>query len=170
VSCETGENKCKEMLTFKVVSFDIGYNCILGRPFLMFMAVIHTAYATIKMPGPKGIIILKFDQRDALACENTTLTHAGWFGEKEAQELATKVAKVHGGSTLIRIVVSKPLAAGTHRPPLEKKNTFMGATSNQPSADQTVDDKKKGVANKEVAVDPDDTNKKVRLSIELKAK
>jgi hypothetical protein len=25
------------------------------------MAVIHTAYATIKMPGPKGIIVLKFN-------------------------------------------------------------------------------------------------------------
>jgi hypothetical protein len=52
VSCGTGENKHRKMLTFKVASFDIGYNCILGRPFLLkFMAVIHTAYATIKMPG-----------------------------------------------------------------------------------------------------------------------
>jgi hypothetical protein len=55
VSCGTGENKCREMLTFEVASFDIGYNCILGRPFLLrFMAVIHTAYTTIKMPGPRG--------------------------------------------------------------------------------------------------------------------
>jgi hypothetical protein len=39
VSCGTGENKCREMLTFEVASFDIGYNCILGRPFLLrFMA------------------------------------------------------------------------------------------------------------------------------------
>jgi hypothetical protein len=30
VSCETGENKRREMLTFEVDSFDIGYNCILG--------------------------------------------------------------------------------------------------------------------------------------------
>jgi hypothetical protein len=50
------------MLTFEVANFDIGYNCILGRPFLLkFIVVIHTAYATIKMPGPKDIIILKFD-------------------------------------------------------------------------------------------------------------
>jgi hypothetical protein len=73
------------MLTFEVASFDIGYNYILGRSFLLkFMVVIYTAYATIKMLGPKGIITLKFDQRDALACENATLTHAGRFGEKEA--------------------------------------------------------------------------------------
>jgi ribosomal protein L30E len=49
-----------EILTFEVASFDVGYNCILGRPFLLkFMAVIHTAYATIKMSRPKDIIILK---------------------------------------------------------------------------------------------------------------
>jgi hypothetical protein len=60
VSCGTEENKRREMLTFKVASFNIGYNCILGRPFLLnFMVVIHTAYATIKMSGPKGIIVLQ---------------------------------------------------------------------------------------------------------------
>jgi hypothetical protein len=50
-----GENKRREMLTFEVANFDIGYNCILGRPFLLkFMTVIHTAYAIVKMPGPRG--------------------------------------------------------------------------------------------------------------------
>jgi hypothetical protein len=171
VSCGIGENKRREMLTFKVTSFDIRYNCILGRPFLLkFMVVIHTAYATIKMLGPKGIIVLKFDQRDALACENTALTHAGCFGEKEAQELAAKVAKAHGGSTPIRTAAPKPPTAETFQPPAEKKNTFVGSTSNQPITDQSVDDKKKGAADKEVAVDHDDTYKKLHLSTELQAK
>jgi hypothetical protein len=80
------------------------------------------------------------------------------------------VAKAHGGSTPIRTSVSKSPAASTHWPPPEKKNTFMGATSNQPSADQAVDDKKKGTADKKVDVDPDDMNKKLRLSTELEAK
>jgi hypothetical protein len=117
VSCGSWENKCREMLTFEVASFDIGYNCILGRSFLLkFMAIIHTTYATIKMPGPKGIITLKFNQHDALACENAALTHAGRFGEKEAQELLTKMAKTHQGSTveegmsiLDRILLVTPL-------------------------------------------------------------
>jgi hypothetical protein len=62
MSCGTGDNKRKEMLIFKVASFDIGYNCILGRPFLLkFMAVIHTVYAMMKMPGPKGMITIKAD-------------------------------------------------------------------------------------------------------------
>jgi hypothetical protein len=82
VSCGSEDNKRKEVLTFEVTSFDIGYNCILGRPFLLkFMSVIHTAYAMLKMPEPKGVITIKADQCDVLACENATLTHAGWFGE-----------------------------------------------------------------------------------------
>jgi hypothetical protein len=63
VSCRSGDNKCKEMLTFEVASFDIGYNCILGWPFLLkFMVVIHTAFATMKMPNPNGIITIKANQ------------------------------------------------------------------------------------------------------------
>jgi hypothetical protein len=51
------------MLMFEVANFDIGYNCILGMPFLpMFMAVIHTTYATIKMHVLKGVITIKDDQ------------------------------------------------------------------------------------------------------------
>jgi hypothetical protein len=66
------------VLTFEMASFDIRYNCILGRPFLLkFMAVIHTDYATLKMPSPMGMIAIKADKRNALACENATLMHAG---------------------------------------------------------------------------------------------
>jgi hypothetical protein len=133
------------------------------------MAVIHTAYATIKMSGPKGVIVLKSDQRDALACENATLTHIGRFDGKEAQELAAKEAKTHGGSTPIKTSAPKPSTGGILWP-LEKKNTFMGSTSNQHTADEPTDDKKKGVADKEVVVYPDDTDKKLCLSMELEAK
>jgi hypothetical protein len=104
VSCGSGENKRRETLTFEVASFDISYNCILGRPFLLkFMAVIHTAYATIKMPGPKGVITLMSDHWDVVACENATLTHAGKFSNKEAQDLAVKMAKNQQGNTPSRI-------------------------------------------------------------------
>jgi hypothetical protein len=90
VSCGMSDNKCKEKLTFEVASFNIKYNYILGRPFLLkFMAIIHTAYATIKMPSPKGVITIKSDQLDTLACENTALTHAGRFGAKAVEEQAS---------------------------------------------------------------------------------
>jgi hypothetical protein len=78
VSCGTGDNKRKKVLTFEVTSFDIGYNCILRRHFLLkFMVAIHTAYATMKMSSPKGVITINDDQRDALACENAILTWVG---------------------------------------------------------------------------------------------
>jgi hypothetical protein len=105
VSCGTGDNKRKEMLMFELTSFDIGYNYIIGRLFLLkFMAVIHTTYATMKMSSPKGVITIKADQRDVLACENATLTHVGRFGEKAAQEQAIKVAKTQGNSTPTQII------------------------------------------------------------------
>jgi hypothetical protein len=43
----------------------------------------------------------------------------------------------------------------------------MGSTSNQPVTDQSTVDKKKGAINKEVPVDPNDSDKKLRLSTEL---
>jgi hypothetical protein len=96
VSCGPGDNKCRETLTFEVMSFDIGYNCILERPFhLKLMAVIHTAYAIMKMPGLKGIIItMKANQRDALASENASLSHARRFGERAAQDQVVKATKM----------------------------------------------------------------------------
>jgi hypothetical protein len=73
-----GENKRREMLMFEVASFDIRYNCIIGKPFLLkFMAIIQIAYATMKMPDPKGVITIKADQWDALAYENATLHMQG---------------------------------------------------------------------------------------------
>jgi hypothetical protein len=57
------------------------------------MAVIHTAYAIMKISSPKGVITIKVDQLDALACENTSLVHAGHFIDKVAQDQASKAAK-----------------------------------------------------------------------------
>jgi hypothetical protein len=98
VSCGTGNNKRKEILTFKVTIFNIGYNCIIRSPLLLkFMTVINTAYATLNMPGPKGMITIKADQRDALTCENVTLTYVGQFGEKSPPDQVAKVTKTHEG-------------------------------------------------------------------------
>jgi hypothetical protein len=88
----------------------------------------------------------------------------------KAHELTAKMTKAHGGSTPVRTAAPKPPTGDTPRPPAEKKSTFVGSTSNQPTTDQATDDKKKGVTNKEVPVDPDDTDKKLRLSTELDTK
>jgi hypothetical protein len=162
VSCETGENKRREMLTFEVASFNIGCNCILWRPFLLkFMAVIHTAYATIKMPSPRGVIILKSDQRDALACENTALTHAGRFGQEEAQKLVMKVAKTHGGGTPSKTVTSRPSTGDTSKTLEANQKQSMTVTPAliQRTTDQPVADERKGATDKEIQVDHNDADK-----------
>jgi hypothetical protein len=155
VSYGIGDNKHKEMLMFEVASFDISYNDILRRPFLLkFMVIINTAYATMKMPSPKGMITIKDNQRDALECDNATLTHAGRFSEKAAQEQAAKVAKTHDGSTLFKLLAPKPVTIGTPRPPSAKKGTYIASTSNQPPTDQQADDKKKGPMIKKIQLTP----------------
>jgi hypothetical protein len=171
VSCGLGKNKHREMLTFEIVSFDIGYNCILGRPFLLkFLTVIHTAYATIKILGPKGIITLTSDHRDAVACENVALTQAEKFGNKEAQDLAVKMAKIPQGNTPSRIATPASSAEGVSRLATLTKGTTVASPSNQPVVNQLAAEDKKGAKYKEVAVDPNHADKKLRISTELDPK
>jgi hypothetical protein len=171
VSCGSGENKRKEMLTFEVASFDIGYNCILGRPFLLkFMAVVHTAYAIIKMPGPRGIITLTSDHRDAIACESVALTQAGKFGNKEAQDLAVKMAKIPQGNTSSRIATPASAVEGASRSATLTKGITVGSPSKQPAANQLAAEDKKGATDKEVVVDPNHADKKLRISTKLDPK
>jgi hypothetical protein len=134
------------------------------------MAVIHTAYATIKMPGPKGVITLRSDHRDAVTCENTALTHVGKFSNKEAQDLAIKMAKIQQGNTPSRIATPGSTAEGTSRPVTLMKGITVASPSNQPAANQLAAEDKKGATEKEVAVDPNNTDKKLRISTELDAK
>jgi hypothetical protein len=171
VSCGSGENKRRDTLTFEADSFDIGYNCILGRPFLLkFMAVIHTAYATIKMPGPKGVITITSDDRDAVACENAALTHARKFGKKEAQDLVVKMAKIQQGNTPSRIATPGSATEGASRPATLTKGITVASPSNQLATNQLAAKDKKGATDKEVAVDPNNANKKLCISTELDAK
>jgi hypothetical protein len=53
------------------------------------------------------------------------------------------------------------LTFGTPQPPSTKKGTYVASTSNQLPTDQPVDDKKKGVDDKEVPVDHNNPDKKL---------
>jgi hypothetical protein len=128
------------------------------------------SYATIKMPDPRGVITLKSDYRDALACENAALTHVGMFGEKEAQNLAAKVAKTHRGRAPARTMTSGPSAGDTPKMHVAKKGTIVTPTSTQLATDQPVANERKGAADKEIQVDPSDADKKLCITTELEAK
>jgi hypothetical protein len=54
------QNYRREKLDIEVMDWPSQYHAILGRPaFSRFMAVPHYTYLVLKMPGPKGIIIVK---------------------------------------------------------------------------------------------------------------
>jgi hypothetical protein len=174
VPCGSGDNKHREILMFEVASFDIEYNCILGRSFLLkFMVVIHTAYAMIKMPGPKGVITIKANQRDGLACENASLSYVGYFEEKAAQEQAAKAAKVKGGSMPSKTSASKPPIGNSPRLLPSSKGTNIALGSTPALVDQKADNKLKGTMetkDKQVIVDPSNPDKKLWISDNLDPK
>jgi hypothetical protein len=175
VSCGSEDNKHEETLTFEVASFNIGYNYILGRPFLLkFMEAIQTAYATMKMPRLKGVITIKSDQLNTLACENTSLSHARRFSAKPVQDQVAKVPKIQGGSAPRKTSVPKTptyVTSWTSAGITAQTGIHVASASTQPPTDQKVDNKKKGIVeeedNKEVLVDPNDPDKKFKVSSKL---
>jgi hypothetical protein len=103
------------------------------------------------MPDPRGVITLKSNQRDALACENAALTHAGRFSKEEAQKLAMEVAKTHGGGTLAKTVTPRPSAGDTSKMPIAKQKQSMTVTPalTQRTTDQPVADERKGAIDRD---------------------
>jgi hypothetical protein len=108
----------------------------------------------------------------SLTCENAALTHAGRFGKEVAQRLAAKVAKTHGGGTPAKIVTPGPSAGDTPKTLVAKQKQSMTVTlaSTQRTTDQLVADERKGATDKEIHVDPNDADKKLRICTELDAK
>jgi hypothetical protein len=102
--------------------------------------------------------------------QNATLTHAGRFGEKEAQNLDAKVAKTHGRGTHSKTVTPGPLAGDTPKMPAAKKSTTVTPTSTQRATHHLVADERNGATDKEIQVDPSDADKKLCISTELEAK
>ena len=74
VTFGTSTNFRTELITFDVVDFESAYNAILGRPYITkFMAATHHAYQKIKIPGPKGLIVVQGDQAVVLSCDRKSL-------------------------------------------------------------------------------------------------
>jgi hypothetical protein len=73
----TPDNFHKETLTFEVVGFRGAYHVILGRPcYAKFMAVPNYTYLKMKMPGPKGVIIVGSSIEHAFDCDVECVEHA----------------------------------------------------------------------------------------------
>ena len=62
-----------EELIFDIVPFRIGYHTLLGRTaFARFNAVSHYAYLKLKMPGPRGVIMVNGNTKRPLRTEEHT--------------------------------------------------------------------------------------------------
>jgi hypothetical protein len=99
-----------------------------------------------------------------LPCKNASLSHAGRFGDKAAQEQATKAAKTKCGTTPSKALASKPPISSTPRVSPASKGTNITSASTPAPADQKVDSKLKGttgVEDKEVLFDPNNPDKKL---------
>jgi hypothetical protein len=80
------------------------------------------------------------------------------------------MARIQQGNTPSRIATPGSAARGTPRPITSKKGITMASPSNQPAANQLAAEDKKGGTDKEVAVDPNNTDKKLHISTELDTK
>src|SRR3989337_456748 len=67
------DNFRSEDLIFDIVPFRSGYHALLGRTaFARFNAVPHYAYLKLKMPGPRGVIIVNGNMERSLRTEEHT--------------------------------------------------------------------------------------------------
>ena len=58
-------NSRREKLIFHIVPFESEYQAILGRQaFVRFNAIPHYASLTLKMPGPRGVILVRGSLKD----------------------------------------------------------------------------------------------------------
>ena len=66
------DNFRSEELIFDIAPFRSGYHALLGRTaFARFNAVPHYAYLKLKMPGPRGIIIVSGNTEHSSRGENS---------------------------------------------------------------------------------------------------
>jgi hypothetical protein len=81
----TPSNLRKETLTFEVVGFRGTYHAVLGRPcYAKFMAIPNYTYLKLKMPGPKGVIIVGPTYRHAYECDVECVEYTEALAESEA--------------------------------------------------------------------------------------
>jgi hypothetical protein len=112
-----------------------------------------------------------------LQCENASLAYARHFSGKGAQDQAAKATKTQGGSAPQKTLVSKPLTSNTPQTPMgttSQKGINTALASAHPLINQKADNKNKGLAedenSKEILANPNDPEKKLKISPKLNPK
>jgi hypothetical protein len=97
------QNYRREKLDFEVMDWPSQYHAILGRPaFSRFMAVPHYTYLVLKMPGPRGVIIVKGSFEVSDLCDREFHKMAQNFGmttnyTEKAKNMTTEGVKLLEG-------------------------------------------------------------------------
>nr|ABA92237.1 retrotransposon protein, putative, Ty3-gypsy subclass [Oryza sativa Japonica Group] len=94
VTFGTRENFRMENICFEVADFETAYHAILGRPALAkFMAVPHYTYMMIKKPGPRGVLSLRSNIKQAVTCDKESCEMA------QTREIATAIEDIRLAAT-----------------------------------------------------------------------
>jgi hypothetical protein len=136
----TPENYRTDFLRFEVVSFDCGYNAIIGRPGLAkFMAISHYSYMILKMPGPQGIITVRADFQCATECFRVAIQAA--LTTKPSTTSSTQANTKPEGD--LAVPGNKAQAMTSMRPTEEMKRINLGFADERKTAiiSSSLDDK-----------------------------
>jgi hypothetical protein len=84
-----------ERIPFEVNYFETTYNTFLGQSTLSkFMAIPHYAYLVMMMPGPRGVISIRGDIKQAFDCDRESCEIADrLLASEEIQELKQALAE-----------------------------------------------------------------------------
>ena len=134
VTFGTRENFRTENVCFEVADFETAYHAILGRPALAkFMAVPHYTYMMMKMPGPRGVISLRSDIKQAVTCDKESCemaqTHETTLACEEIRLAATTASE--GEVPTTKLTKTEESDAKTKKIPLDPsdpdKTAVIGA-------------------------------------------
>nr|AAP54912.2 retrotransposon protein, putative, Ty3-gypsy subclass [Oryza sativa Japonica Group] len=132
VTFGTRENFRTENISFEVDDFETAYHAILGRPALAkFMAVPHYTYMMMKMPGPRGVLSLRSDIKQAVTCDKESCDMAQTREMASAREdirLAAATAS-EGEVPATKISKSGESEAKTKKIPLDPSDSTKTANN-----------------------------------------
>nr|AAT75246.1 putative gag-pol precursor [Oryza sativa Japonica Group] len=135
VTFGTGENFRTKNVCFEVADFETAYHAILGRPALAkFMAVPHYTYMMMKMPGPRGVISLRSDIKQAVTCDKESCeiaqTHETILAREEIRLAATTTSE--GEVPATKLTKTEESDAKTKKIPLDPSDPDKTAEDAKP--------------------------------------
>ena len=101
-----------EYLIFDIIPFRSGYHALLGRTaFVCLNAVPHYTYLKLKMPGPRGVIIVNGNMERSLRTEEYTATLAAEIESGHIKPHTSSAIKTLDNVKRVRSILHKDSSA-----------------------------------------------------------